>query len=267
MLVGCGAPSGSRPEVLLITRPGDHPIGRALEIPKETFESISTLYQVTFGSTAEWWKRKSFKRSNGYDAADVVDHTPPTCPEQIKLLPLSQETPSLHQDTPPPTTTGHESRSTSEENAEGTSVIITTPPAAPTTTVTDSRDLEAGIRKSITPLDHVDGDVEAVVEEAEEEEDIDKVVALVTRPRSGASGGSLLRVQKSVVQEAGVSGKELSTLGFINRSDYWEHSAFGRSRITAIVLAFVAVCCLLYCLVATTWAYSGPRKYNSYLIC
>lgn len=195
-----------------------------------------------------------------------MDHTPPTCAEQIELLPMSQETHSPTQNITT-TTTAHESHDNEEENVEGTSIAIATPPVASSsiftaTTSTDPRDLEAGIRKSTVPLDHDDGNAEVEVRgaEEEEEEDIDKVIALVVHPRSGASGGSLLRAQKSVVQEAGSSGGQLPTLGFINRNDYWEHSAFGRSRITAIVLAFVAICCLLYCLVATTWAYSGPRK-------
>ncbi|KAL5105199.1 hypothetical protein TcWFU_005276 [Taenia crassiceps] len=201
------------------------------------------------------WKRKSFKRSNGYDAADVMDHTSPSCPEQIELLPLNQEAHPPPQNTTTTTMIVHESHDDNEENVDGTSFAIATPPIASPSIATTTT---AGIRKSTTPVNHDDGNAEVVVEGAEEEEDIDKVIALVTRPRSGPSGGSLLRAQKSVVQEAGGSGGGLITLGFINHNDYWEHSAFGRSRIAAIVLAFVAICCLLYCLVATTWAYSGP---------
>ncbi|EUB58623.1 hypothetical protein EGR_06506 [Echinococcus granulosus] len=194
-----------------------------------------------------------------------MDHTTSTSLEQIELLPLSQEAHPLPHNTTTTTTTVHESRDKDDEYVEGKSVAtptrpIASPSIATTTTALEPRDLEAGIRKSTTPLDRVDGNVEVVVEEAEEVEDIDKIITLVTRPRSGPRGGSLLRAQKSVVGEIGGNGGELSTLGFINRHDYWEHSAFGRSRITAIVLASMAICCLLYCLVATTWAYSGPQQ-------
>ncbi|KAM7538756.1 hypothetical protein Aperf_G00000057618 [Anoplocephala perfoliata] len=226
------------------------------------------------------WKRKSFKRSNGYDAADVIDRTPST---YLEPQPHRHE-PRLTQPSTMRTTTTivHESRGVHEEDGESrgpgpedTSIVVTTPPmtSSVTTTATDSRDLEAGIRKLATPRDHLDGRRESVFERRStegDEDDIDKVVASVSHPRnapdggtpSGYGSGSLTRVPKTIGQgilvgKTTVDGNELAILGFANRIDYWEHPAFGRSRITGIVLAFSAICCLLYCLVASTWVYSG----------
>lgn len=135
----------------------------------------------------------------------------------------------------------------------------------------------AGIRKSKIPVDNVDGNAESALERQSDEEDVDKVVASVSRPRSAPSSstqsgyrsGTLLRSLNAPGQEiliGGTSsnGNELAILGFTNRNDYWVHSAFGRSRVTAIMIAFMAISCLLYCLFSTTWVYSGIRMFHFY---
>ncbi|VDO07944.1 unnamed protein product [Rodentolepis nana] len=234
------------------------------------------------------WKRKSFKRSNGYDAADVIDRTPSTYIEQTELQPLRHVPTSAVQAGGVTTTTTivHESREDEEEEeiecSEGENrhshprddcpPIMTHPPMVSSSTT--SRDLEAGIRKSDTPIDNVDGSTESAIErkldENGDDDDIDKVVAMVSRPRSATSSsaqggyesGTLLRAPRTQGQEMPTGGtsssdNELAILGFTNRNDYWEHSAFGRSRITAIVIAFIAISCLVYCFVSATWVYSG----------
>nr|CUU99562.1 hypothetical transcript [Hymenolepis microstoma] len=232
------------------------------------------------------WKRKSFKRSNGYDAADVIDRTPSTYMEQIEFQPLRHEpTQSVQAGGIRTTTTVvHESREEDEEEGRGddesrrsnllkdSAPLITTPLMASSSTT--SRDLEAGTHKSDTPIDNVDGSAESAnerkLDENGEEDDIDKVVVMVSRPRSATSSsaqgvresGTLLRALKTPLQEILIKGtsssdNELVILGFTNCNDYWEHSAFGRSRVTAILIAFIAISCLLYCLVSATWVYSG----------
>ncbi|KAM3187319.1 hypothetical protein ACTXT7_002558 [Hymenolepis weldensis] len=232
------------------------------------------------------WKRKSFKRSNGYDAADVIDRTPSTYMEQAEVQLLRPEPTQAAQAGGARTTTTivHESREEDEEEEEDDegaecrrrhsrkdpARIITTPPIASSSTT--SRDLEAGIRKSKIPVDNVDGNTESAVERKLDEDDVDKVVASVSRPRSAPSSsiqsgyrsGTLLRSLNAPGQEiliGGTSsnGNELAILGFTNRNDYWVHSAFGRSRVTAIMIAFMAISCLLYCLVSTTWEKNAER--------
>ncbi|CDS38148.1 conserved hypothetical protein [Echinococcus multilocularis] len=177
------------------------------------------------------WKRKSFKRSNGYDAADVMDHTTSASLEQIELLPLRQEAHPLPHNTTT-TTTVHESRDKNDEYVEGKSVAtrtrpIASPSTATTTTALEPRDLEAGIRKSTTPLDRVDGNAEVVAEEAEEEEDIDKIITLVTRPRSNPREGeppglvSCLRDARPTTNETSRSPHRLAT-GNITRRGLWQ---------------------------------------------
>lgn len=146
--------------------------------------------------------------------------------------------------------------------------IVNTPSITSTpisTATTEPRDLEAGIRRSNAPRGHLDeNDEKSIlneVDEAEEQDDdIDKVIAAVAHPRRVPSGETHARSSRPIAHALAGNGSELAILGFTNRGDYWEHAAFGRSRITAIVIASVAICCLMYCLTASTWVYSGIRK-------
>ena len=200
----------------------------------------------------------------------MLYRTPSTCQEQTELLPLRHEAQApVNITTTTTITTVHEVHDADDNNndLDEASATVNTPPVtfpSPTTATTDPRDLEAGIHKSNAPHDHLDGNEEKSMlkedEEDAQEDDIDKVVAAVSRPKGGPSGETLSRASKQTSQPLGGNGGELATLGFTNRGDYWEHSAFGRSRIIAIIIASVAICCLLYCLVASTWVYSGIRE-------
>ncbi len=186
------------------------------------------------------WKRKSFKRANGYDASDVVERVPSSSFEDAELIPLRRQ----------------------PSSSAGASLRANQPPSSsnltPKATASDLCDLEAAMATAGVDEEDV---------EDEEEEDIDKVIASVTRPKltSGSASRTPSRASHPMTTASGprstTVGGELATLGFTNRNDYWEHSAFGRSRLTAIVLALAAIVGLLYCLGATTWVYSGFRKF------
>lgn len=81
----------------------------------------------------------------------------------------------------------------------------------------------------------------------------------IAAPTPGsATSRTLSRASHPASRVVGVS--ELDALGFHNRNDYWEHSAFGSARITAVCLAGLASICLFYSFGATTWVYTGNRE-------
>ncbi|KAL7054250.1 hypothetical protein AAHC03_026253 [Spirometra sp. Aus1] len=213
------------------------------------------------------WKRKSFKRSNGYDAADLERAASfDSYGEEIEPL-VQASSMSNPQDV------------VSDYSARPDST------RGPTATCTTS-DLVIGQREQLKPQPSDDTDV--VIECPPDEVD-DICEAGGSGGDGGGAGDTVHEDATSEVQagsaDAGSPGShrvirvvaesgsrtpsrtshppsrqvlsELAALGFNNRNEYWEHSAFGRARICAICLAGIASLCLLYSFSSSTWAYSG----------
>ncbi|BHF80514.1 hypothetical protein SprV_0702364200 [Sparganum proliferum] len=215
------------------------------------------------------WKRKSFKRSNGYDAADLERAASfDSYAEEIE--PLVQASSMSN-----PQDVGSD-YSMRPDSSRG-----------PTATATTSDLGGIGQREQVKPQPSDDTDV--VIEcQPDEVDDIceaggsgggggaardtaheDETSAVQAESADAGSPGSHRVIR--VVAESGSRTpsrtshppsrqvlSELAALGFNNRNEYWEHSAFGRARICAICLASIASLCLLYSFSSSTWAYSGP---------
>ncbi|VDD82912.1 unnamed protein product [Mesocestoides corti] len=186
------------------------------------------------------WKRKSFRRANGYDAADFIDRLPSSMLDDTEHLPLRRQT-------------------SVAGTRQADEVSVTTHTAEAPNVRDDLRDLEACVKRS-------EKERESEEAKADDDEDIDQIIASLTCPKLTTSSSSINPSRSSYPlgssrpgATADTSVGELATLGFTNRNDYWEHSAFGRSRLTAILLSVIATVCLLYSLVATTWVYTGHR--------
>uniref|UniRef100_A0A5K3FE18 Ion_trans_2 domain-containing protein n=1 Tax=Mesocestoides corti TaxID=53468 RepID=A0A5K3FE18_MESCO len=184
------------------------------------------------------WKRKSFRRANGYDAADFIDRLPSSMLDDTEHLPLRRQT-------------------SVAGTRQADEVSVTTHTAEAPNVRDDLRDLEACVKRS-------EKERESEEAKADDDEDIDQIIASLTCPKLTTSSSSINPSRSSYPlgssrpgATADTSVGELATLGFTNRNDYWEHSAFGRSRLTAILLSVIATVCLLYSLVATTWVYTG----------
>lgn len=170
------------------------------------------------------WKRKSFKRSNGYDASDVMPPHP-----------------------------GHSPRPTSSSFDEAELIQPTNVPDLKAA-VTLAGDDEEGSGQESEDEEEEEEDAEETAEE-EDFEDVDKVIASVINRTPNQTAVS---TRSTDLQQRPTN--ELAALGFANRNDYWEHSAFRRLRLMAILLALMATLGLIYSLSSTSWVYSGPRE-------